>query len=402
MLLVTGADGYLGWPTALALAQAAMPEEVWMVDHHGRRAWVAEVGAASLVPIADMAARLNAAREVGIPNLHFQAADLRRYDLCAALVREMRPRAVVHLAAQPSAPYSHIDAAHAAMTQENNLALGRNLLWALREAGLERKAAYVTTTTMGIYGAPTLPVPEGEIMAVAGGLSQRLPFPPLATSWYHMSKAMDALNLQLAATLWRQRAIELRTAIVVGASTPLTRLHPELATRLDADFCFGVVAHRFAAQALAGRPLTIYGKGAQRKPFIALPDAVSSIVAAVARPLSDDRDLIIYNQATSVASVADVARAVAAAAARVGVACRVEHRPNPRRENEENALEVERDRFLADLMPAGGIGVEAALDAVVADLTPHAERLRAARASLGMAPGAGATPAGDTPGEAGR
>jgi nucleoside-diphosphate-sugar epimerase len=37
---------------------------------------------------------------------------------------------------------------------------------------------------------------------------------------------------------------------------------------------FGVVSHRFCAQAIAEYPLTVYGKGQQRKPFISLEDAV--------------------------------------------------------------------------------------------------------------------------------
>jgi hypothetical protein len=56
--------------------------------------------------------------------------------------------------------------------------------------------------------------------------------------------------------------IDLRTAITYGTRTDETQSDPRLATRFDFDFYFGVVVNRFAAQALAGFPITVYGKAA--------------------------------------------------------------------------------------------------------------------------------------------
>ncbi|MGC8490056.1 MAG: NAD-dependent dehydratase, partial [Clostridia bacterium] len=57
-ILVLGADGYLGWPTALYLS--ARGHEVGLVDNFVRRQYDYELGVESLVPIASLHARVAA------------------------------------------------------------------------------------------------------------------------------------------------------------------------------------------------------------------------------------------------------------------------------------------------------------------------------------------------------
>jgi len=73
---------------------------------------------------------------------------------------------------------------------------------------------------------------------------------------------------------------EVRTAIVYGTETEETRDH-ESPTRFDFDYYFGTVVNRFCAQAVAGYPITVYGKGEQRKPMVSLEDTVESLVRLV-------------------------------------------------------------------------------------------------------------------------
>jgi len=51
-VLLTGADGYLGWPTALRLADR-LDERIVCVDNFARRDWVAESGSVSATQIDD-------------------------------------------------------------------------------------------------------------------------------------------------------------------------------------------------------------------------------------------------------------------------------------------------------------------------------------------------------------
>ena len=59
-ILVTGADGYVGWPTALRIADRT-DERVLGVDNLARRRWVETVGSVSAVPIAPIEERSAAA-----------------------------------------------------------------------------------------------------------------------------------------------------------------------------------------------------------------------------------------------------------------------------------------------------------------------------------------------------
>ena len=113
------------------------------------------------------------------------------------------------------------------------------------------------------------------------GQKDMIPFPGMAGSWYHMSKSNDVNNLWLANKQWRLSISDLRTSIVYGVETEETRLDSRLTTRFDFDFYFGVVINRFCAMVLSGYPITVYGKGEQRKPQISLEDCVQSNVNAV-------------------------------------------------------------------------------------------------------------------------
>ena len=75
-IAITGADGYVGWPTALRVADRT-DERVLLVDNFARREWVEEIGSVSATPVAHIEERLAAAREIhGLTNLSFLEGDL--------------------------------------------------------------------------------------------------------------------------------------------------------------------------------------------------------------------------------------------------------------------------------------------------------------------------------------
>ena len=183
-VLVTGADGYIGWPTALRIADST-DDRVLLVDNFARREWVENVGATSAVPVASIDERVAAAREVhGLDNLSFIEGDLVEKSFVDELLSVHEPETVVHTAAQPSAPYSQISGERANYTQHNNMQATRNLLWGLEEHDLT-DTHFVETTTTGVYGAPEFPIPEGGAVMENGGERDEVPFPAMAGSWYH-------------------------------------------------------------------------------------------------------------------------------------------------------------------------------------------------------------------------
>jgi nucleoside-diphosphate-sugar epimerase len=348
-VLITGADGYLGWPTALRIASQTT-DRVVLVDNLARREWVESVGSRSAVPIGGMAERLAAAEEVhGLRNLSFVEGDLTDRAVVDELLSVHEPETIVHTAAQPSAPYSQINGERANYTQHNNLQATRNLLWGLEEHDLT-DTHFIETTTTGVYGAPEFPIPEGGATMEHQGERDEVPFPAMAGSWYHLTKSHDAANMRLAHNQFDIPVSDVRTAITYGTETAETAADPRLATRFDFDYYFGVVAHRFCAQAVAGYPMTVYGKGEQRKPFIALEDAVEGLTQlALSEPDTRPDNHVVYNQVTRAISIVELAETIADVAAEFDLDVAVKHFENPRDEDETHKMEIENDRY-ADLI----------------------------------------------------
>ncbi|WP_248516829.1 NAD-dependent epimerase/dehydratase family protein [Salinarchaeum laminariae] len=351
-VIVTGADGYIGWPTALRIADRT-EDRVVLVDNGGRREWVESVGSTSAVPIASMEERLAAAEdELGLANLSHVEIDLTDRAAVDELLSVHEPDTIVHAAAQPSAPYSQINGERANFTQHNNMQATRNLVWGLEEAGMT-DTHLIETTTTGVYGAPEFPIPEGGAVMENDGERDEVPFPAMAGSWYHLTKSHDAANLRLAHDQFDIPISDVRTAITYGTGTEETEAHPDLATRFDFDYYFGVVAHRFCAQAVAGYPMTVYGKGEQRKPFVSLEDAVEGLARlAVGADAGDDPaerpdDHVVYNQVTRAISIVEIAQTIADVGDEFDLDVAVEHFENPRDEDETHKMEMANDRYAA-------------------------------------------------------
>jgi len=375
-ILLTGGDGYLGWPTALRTA-ARTDDRVVLVDNFARREWVEEVGSVSATPVASIDDRLDAATEThDLRNLSFVEADLTDRAQVDKLLRVHEPDAVVHTAAQPSAPYSQINGERANYTQHNNLQATRNLLWGLEENDLA-DTHFVETTTTGIYGAPAFPIPEGGAVMENQGERDHVPFPGMGGSWYHQAKSHDAANIRLAHQQFGIPTSDVRTAIVYGTETAETRPDDRLNTRFDFDYYFGTVTHRFCAQAVAGYPVTVYGKGEQRKPFVSLEDAVEGLARlALIGPDERPEDHVVYNQVTRAISIVEIANTIVDVGSDHGLDVQVEHFENPRDEDETHKMEIENDRY-ADLIGGQDQTFEEAVDDIFETLLRHADRIEA-------------------------
>ena len=299
-ILVTGANGYIGNPLSLQLLNDNI-HDCLLVDSGMRDKWVKEVGGCSLTEY---------------PQAKFLYCNIANSQECLNVLQYFQPDVIIHLASQPSGPYSEISLAHRTYTQTNNLQMLLNLLTGSHELGLNPK--FIVTTTTGIPGAPGDPIIEGQT-------------PNLAGSAYHASRGFDTANLALAVKQWKFRVLELRTSIVYGIHTDLI---DEPVTRFDWDFFFGTAVHRFCLMRRMNKPITIYGKGLQKKPFISLRDMIESLINAIDYEVSGHE---IMNQTTGAISIVDVAKEIGGA---------VEHIPNPRVENEEHQMIIHNSKFL--------------------------------------------------------
>ncbi|MEF8775134.1 MAG: NAD-dependent epimerase/dehydratase family protein [Haloarculaceae archaeon] len=375
-VLLTGGDGYIGWPTALRIANRTN-DRVVLVDNFARREWVEEVGAVSATPVYGIEERIAAAREtLGIRNLSFVEGDIVERSVVDELLAVHEPEVVVHAAAQPSAPYSQINGERANYTQHNNLQSTRNLLWGLAEHDLT-DTHFIETTTTGVYGAPEFPIPEGGAVMEHGGERDEVPFPAMAGSWYHLTKSHDAANMRLAQSQFGIPVSDVRTAITYGTETEETREDDRLKTRFDFDYYFGTVGHRFCAQAVAGYPVTVYGKGEQRKPFISLEDAVEGLAKlALGDPADRPNDLTVYNQVTRAISIVEVAETIADVATELDLDVAVEHFENPRDEDETHKMEIDNERYL-DLIGGQDQDFAGGVADILGTLVRHADVIEA-------------------------
>ena len=330
-ILILGGDGYLGWPTALHLSQRG--HDVAILDNFARRAWDHEMSTHSLTPIYSMQERIAIWHYHTGKSIHAFVCDICDYSFLEGIVRDFQPEAVVHFGEQRSAPYSMIDRRHAVFTQHNNVIGTLNLLYAIADHVPD--CHLVKLGTMGEYGTPNIDIEEGFITITHKGRTDTLPYPKQPGSWYHATKVHDSTNIMLACRIWGIRATDLNQGVVYGVSTPEVELDERLCTRFDYDGVFGTALNRFLVQAVAGVPLTVYGKGGQTRGFLDVRDTLACVELALLNP-AERGEFRVFNQFTEQFNVMQLAETVREVAQEFNLKVSIDHLPNPRVEKEEH------------------------------------------------------------------
>ena len=342
-ILVLGGDGYLGWPTAMFFSR--LGHDVMVVDNLAKRQWEAEIDGSPLEPLPTLRHRLRVWRDVTGREIQVGIGDIAEnhrfvYDTFEAF----QPEAIVHYAEQPSAPYSMAGRGHALLTQRNNVLGTLNVLHAIKAHVPD--AHLVKLGTMGEYGTPNIDIAEGWLDVEVDGRRDRLPFPKLPGSFYHLSKMHDSHNIHFTCRVWGLAATDLNQGVVYGITTDETELHPELRTGFHYDAVFGTALNRFCVQAVSGVPLTVYGAGGQKRGFLNIRDTLECVRLAVENP-AEAGEFRVFNQFTEVFSVLQLAEMVRSAAAKHGFDAPIQHVENPRVEAEEHYYNPRNDALLA-------------------------------------------------------
>jgi len=340
-ILILGGDGYLGWPQSLYLSSKG--HHVTIFDNLSRRHFDLERGFNSLIPIQTLHERVAAWKEVSGQQIQISIGDTMDYAALATVFRDTQPEAVVHLAEQRSAPYSMIDRKHAVFTQTNNVIGTLNVLYAIKEFAPD--CHLVKLGTMGEYGTPNIDIEEGFIEIQHKGRSDIMPYPKQPSSFYHLSKVHDSHNIMFCCKIWGLRATDLNQGVVYGVETTETRQDARLATRFDYDQIYGTALNRFCAQAAAGYPLSVYGKGQQIRGYINLMDTVRCIELAITAPPLEG-EYRVFNQFTEQFSLVELAEMVARRSKRFGLEAQIKHLPNPRVEAERHYYNASHTRLI--------------------------------------------------------
>ncbi|MGI8650184.1 MAG: NAD-dependent epimerase/dehydratase family protein [Rubrobacter sp.] len=330
-ILVAGGDGFCGWPTALYLSSRG--HEVAIADNLIRREWDRELGTEPLTEISSVDDRLARWKEMSGNDIKNYDGDLCDADFVFEMMDDFKPEAFVHFAEQRSAPYSMIDRAHAVFTQQNNVVGNLNVMYAIQEVVPE--CHLIKLGTMGEYGTPNIDIEEGWIEIEHKGRKDRMLYPKLPGSFYHLSKVHDSANLEFGCRIWGMRVTDLNQGVVYNVETEETASDPVLANRYDYDGVFGTALNRFIAQAANGNEITVYGTGGQTRGFIDLRDTVRCIEIAAENP-AERGEFRVFNQFTEQWSVLQLAELVVKVATEMSLEPKMTNVENPRVEKESH------------------------------------------------------------------
>lgn len=330
-ILILGADGYLGWPTAMDFA--ARGHEVIAVDNYLRRDLARNTSSEPLFDVPNLSDRAEIFKEKTGREIQVRIGDLRDYRFMEQLFKTYSPDTVIHYAEQPSAPYSMRGFNEARLTLQNNLDVTFNLIWAVIEH--KPDCHIVKLGTMGEYGTPNIDIEEGWIDIEHKGRKDRFLYPRAAGSLYHTTKVLDTDLLWFYVRMHDLRITDLMQGPVYGLATRETRLDSRLRPFFNYDDIFGTVVNRFMVQAVAGIPLTVYGKGGQVRGYLDVRDTLQCVRLAAENPAGKG-ELNIYNQFTEQFSVNQLADQVKKVGEGMGLDVQIKSVENPRKEAEDH------------------------------------------------------------------
>ena len=207
----------------------------------------------------------------------------------------------------------------ASFTLKNNLMGTLNLIFAVKE--IDINIHIVKLGTMGEYGTPNIDIEEGYLNIEHKGRNDRFLFPRQAGSLYHTTKIQDTDLLFFYVRVWGLKVTDLMQGPVYGLFTDEMEGDDDLLTAFNYDEIFGTVLNRFIVQAVAGIPLTIYGKGGQTRGYLNLLDTLKCIDLAIQNP-PESSELRILNQFTETFTVNELADLVIKSSELIGLKTR--------------------------------------------------------------------------------
>ena len=330
-ILLCGADGYLGWPTAMHFS--AQGHEVLAVDNYLRRDIARNTSSTPLFETPNLPDRAELFKATTGKSIDVKIGDLADYRFTERLFKDFAPETVIHYAEQPSAPYSMAGFEEARLTLRNNLDVTFNLIWGMIEHA--PKSHMVKIGTMGEYGTPNIDIEEGWINIKHNGREDKFLYPRQAGSFYHTTKILDTDMAWFYVRMHGLKITDLMQGPVYGLITAQTEIDPNLRPFFNYDDMFGTVVNRFLVQAVAGVPLTVYGKGGQTRGYLDLRDTIQCVDLATHSPPAEP-DLRIYNQFVETFSVNELADKISQVGKGLGIDVKVNNLPNPRQEAEDH------------------------------------------------------------------
>jgi UDP-sulfoquinovose synthase len=329
--LILGGDGYLGWPTAMYLSRKG--HAVAVVDNYFRRRACLELNRDPLIPVPNLHRRAQLWEAMSGCRVEVHIGDVCDYAFLLSIFQQFQPDGVVHYAEQPAAPYSMMGQREAILTITNNLVSTANVIHAVKETNLD--CHIVKLGTMGVYGTPNIDIEEGYLEVEYRGRKHKFLYPKTPGSLYHLTKAQDGDLLYFYCRMWSIRVTDLHQGPVYGIVTQESAQAEPLYSIFNYDDIFGTVLNRFLVQAVAGVPLTVYGKGGQTRGYLDIKDTLACVELALTHPAAPG-EYRVFNQFVETFTVNELAAKVREAGRDLGLNVEIQSIPNPRLEAEEH------------------------------------------------------------------
>jgi len=227
---------------------------------------------------------------------------------------------------------------------------------------------------MGEYGTPNIDIEEGFIEIEYKGRKDVLPYPKQAGSFYHLTKVHDSHNILFVCRAWKLRSTDLNQGVVYGMETDETGLDERLATSFHYDEVFGTALNRFCVQAVAGIPLTVYGRGGQTRGFLNIRDTLRCVELSILNP-PQAGEYRVFNQFTETFNVLALAQMVKAQSEKLGLKVQINHLKNPRVEAEQHYYNPKHTKLIElGLQPR--LLSDELLQSMVKRVQEHAHRIK--------------------------
>ena len=315
------------------MALSRKGHEVSVIDNYLRRNMCRDLDVEPLYAVPNLIERIRVWKKISGKEISIKIGDCGEFEFLSDVFKKFQPETVIHYAEQPSAPYSMLNYESAKLTLTNNLCSTFNVIWAVKQ--FAPGCHIVKLGTMGEYGTPDIDIEEGWLEIEHKGRKEKFLYPRQAGSLYHTTKVQDTDMLWFYVRTWGLRVTDLMQGPVYGLETEETICDERLSTIFNYDELFGTVLNRFVVQAIAGYPLTVYGKGGQTRGYLNIKDTLACIELAILNPAASG-ELKVYNQVTETFSVNDLAAKVLSIGNDRGHKVTIKRIENPRVEKEEH------------------------------------------------------------------
>ena len=292
-ILITGANGYLGWNLVVHLARINKGKII-CVDNYIKEIIQRDNKVHELSPAPSLSSKINMLKynnnfstnptnslQRGCCDIKHVWADVSNPKEIKKVFDIERPTIIIHLAQQNSAPLSMDNLENSLLTNDINTKSTLTLLWCTKKYCPD--ALFILRGSINCYGRPGTYISEGKTFIPTFGGNTMAPFPNQPTSIMECSKTLSSLYAQFCAKTWKLNIVEFKQGCLYGFRNKTCHIDKSIAGSFCYDNLFGNCINKFVSQVVTSNPITVHGHGNQGVALLHLDDATESYCRVIRR-----------------------------------------------------------------------------------------------------------------------